>query len=347
MSRGTIFFASDYVLDAMLRDVKQELASRGFRIVEGPRQHPPVNTHFPPTDWERLFRGTDVIVTSTKSFITREILEYAGALRSVVFPTIGTESIDIRAASELGIIVGFGPMPENFHSMAESTVMLMLALLYNLRRSEQVLRENLPVDVEVPGRMLKGKTIGLVGTGRIARGVADRLAGWGVRILACNRHGQAEALPAEMELVPLDDLLRQSDIVSLHATLTTESRHMIGAEQFAQMKPDAFFINTARGGIVDERALIEALQARRIAGAALDTFEVEPLPVDSPLRALDNVILTPHMVGRTRETFDAIPEVLLENLERVMRGELPLYCRNPDGEAAWRSRLARLTTIAA
>jgi D-3-phosphoglycerate dehydrogenase len=117
---------------------------------------------------------------------------------------------------------------------------------------------------------------------------------------------------------------------------------MIDAEQLALMKPSAYLVNTGRGAVIDEAALVAALRARRIMGAALDTFEAEPLPGDSPLRALDNVILTPHCVGHTVEGFAELGPAMVENIERILAGELPLYCKNPEAEAAWRERLRRL-----
>jgi D-3-phosphoglycerate dehydrogenase len=193
--------------------------------------------------------------------------------------------------------------------------------------------------------MLRGKTVGLVGLGRIARGVVQRLAGWDVQVVACDPYVAQAAAPAGVRMVALDELLRESDVVSVHTTLTPETRHLIGARELSLMKPTAFFINTARGGMVDEAALYEALAAGRLAGAALDAFELEPLPLDSPLRSLPNVILTPHMIGHTREIFDAIPPAAIENVERLMRGEPPLYWRNPEVEPRWRERLARLERL--
>ena len=341
-ARGRVFLGSDYILDdPWLRQVGMELTARGYAVVHGPEQRPPERTRFAPQDWEQLFGNVDVIVMTTRSIVPREILARARALRAVIFPTTGTETVDLSAADDLGIVVGHGPTPENFNSMAESTVMLMLTLSYQLHEKERILRENLPRPKISSARMLMGRTIGLIGFGRIARAVVQRLSGWGVRILVLRRDRRGEP-PEGVEFVSLDELLRQSDFVSVHATLTEETRHMIGPAQFEVMKPTAFLVNTSRGGIVNEAALVEALASRRIAGAALDAFDLEPLPSDSPLRALENVILTSHMVGSTKEVYDAISPALLENIDRVMRGELPLYCRNPWCELAWRSRLSNL-----
>lgn len=339
---ATVFVASDYRHDASwLGQVVRDLRARGLQVIDGPRQAPGTVTHFDLAQGERLFAGVDVIVMTTRSVLSRDLLDTATRLRGIVFPTIGTESLDLAAASALGVIVAHGPTPENFLSMAESTVMLMLALMYRLHASEQALRRSLTAPAQLQAQMLRGKTIGLVGPGRIASAVIERLQGWGVDILVSGRP-QGQGPQAMAQQVPLPELLARSDIVSIHATLTPETRHLIGAAELACMKPSAFLVNTARGGIVDEEALYQALAQGRIAGAALDTFEVEPLPAGSPLRALEHLILTPHSVGHTRETLASVPLALMENVERILRGELPLYCRNPQAEPAWRQRLAHL-----
>ena len=143
-------------------------------------------------------------------------------------------------------------------------------------------------------------------------------------------------------MVDLPTLLRTSDVVSVHVTLTSETRHMLGAAELRLLQPHAYLVNTARGGAIDEQALYRVLQDGAIAGAAIDVFEAEPLSIESPLRTLDNVILTPHMVGHSRELMAAIPPAAAENALRVLRGEPPLYIKNPEVLPAWRQRLAAL-----
>jgi D-3-phosphoglycerate dehydrogenase len=143
-------------------------------------------------------------------------------------------------------------------------------------------------------------------------------------------------------MVDLPTLLQSSDIVSVHVTLTHETRHLLGESELRLMRPEAYLINTARGGVIDEQALYHVLKERHIAGAAIDVFEQEPLDPESPLRQLDNVLLTPHMVGHSQELMAAIPPTAAENVLRVLRHEPPLYVRNPQVLAAWRQRLATL-----
>jgi D-3-phosphoglycerate dehydrogenase len=338
----TIFISSDHIVDPWLEVIARELQAQGHRILRGPAQMPPAITEFASADWPRFFGATDLILMTSRSKVPREILAAAPRLRGIVFPSIGTESLDLAAATELGIIVAYGPTPENFLSMAEATVMLMTVLFHDLRKTEAVLRENQPRPRVLHAQLMMGRTIGLIGMGRIARAVVERLAGWRVRILAFDPHvSQAEAPPG-VEMTDLPSLLRQSDLVSLHVTLSSETRHLIGQAELALMKPSAYLINTARGGLVDDAALVDALRVGRLAGAALDVFQQEPLPRDHPYRELKNVILTPHMVGHTREVFDAIPPTALENIGRIFRGELPLYPRNPEVLSRWHERLARL-----
>jgi phosphoglycerate dehydrogenase-like enzyme len=200
-----------------------------------------------------------------------------------------------------------------------------------------------PTPTDAWARMLFGRTAGLIGFGRIARGVAERLAGFGVRILAHDPFVKPETAPRGVEFHDLESVLKSSDIVSLHVNITETTRGLIGERELGFMKPTAYLVNTSRGEAIDESALIRALKARQIAGAALDNFIVEPLPTNSPLRELDNVILTPHMVGHTRDVFASFPTAAVENIAHILRGELPLHCKNPEIAPAWRARLARLS----
>jgi D-3-phosphoglycerate dehydrogenase len=193
-------------------------------------------------------------------------------------------------------------------------------------------------------RMVRGKTIGLIGMGRTARGVVERLAGWQVTIQSYDPYVRQEQAPPGVTMVNLPTLLHTSDVVSVHVVLTDETRHMLGEAEFRSMRAAAYLINTARGPAIDELALYRVLKSGHLAGAAIDVFEQEPLPPDSPLRALPNVILTPHMVGHSQELMAAIPPTAAENVLRILRGEPPLYVRNPEVLPAWRQRLGALGT---
>lgn len=325
---STIFIASDFVLDAALDAAAEALRQRGHRVIRGPAAVPGTKTVFAPEDYAEFFGDTDVMVITTRSVVDSAVLDAAPRLRGIVFPSIGTESLDMADATRRGLIVANGATPENFESMVEATVMLMLNLFYDLDRSRQLLHENAPRPRTLTARMLRGKTIGLIGFGRIARGVVQRLQGWGVNIVVCKPGLAANGVPPGVRLVDMAQLLAASDVVSVHTTLNSSSRHLIGAPELAQMKPGAYLINTARGGCVDERAVYEALARGQIAGAALDAFDVEPLPVDSPLRRLDNAILTPHMVGHTQELFASFAPACVENVCNILDGRMPRYACN-------------------
>jgi phosphoglycerate dehydrogenase-like enzyme len=285
----------------------------------------------------RLLADADVLYCMGMLPVGRALLEGAPKLRAVVTPFIGAEGFDIKAATERAIVIANGQVSENYLSMAEATIMLMLAALYELHAKEDAFRRNLPRPQRQTVRMLMGKRVGLIGMGRMARAIAARLQPWGVTLQA-HAPRLHEPWPANVERVALDDLLRTSDIVSIHASLNDETRGLLDERRLALMKPDAILINTARGGIVDEAALARLAEAGRIGKVVLDVFAEEPLPQESPLRNLKNAILTPHLVGHTRETAEAVPKAALENISRVLAGEPPLYVLNPEVLPQWQRR---------
>src|SRR5579875_123843 len=288
-------------------------------------------------DCERILAIVEVLIAASNFPVSKELMLRAPRLRAVVSPFIGTEGFDEAAASSLGIIVANGQVPENFLSMAESTILLMLASLYPLHWWEGQLRANLPHPARVPGRMLSGKTVGMIGFGHIARAVAQRLASWGVRLQTYIPRLR-DPLPEYVARVSLDELLRTSDIVCVLASLNPSTRGMLNLQRLQLMKPDAVLINTARGAIIDEAALVQIARERPNFRIALDTFAQEPLPVDSPLRNLPNAILTPHAIGHTQESLAALTPAAIANVTRALRGELPLYIRNPEVIPRWTRR---------
>jgi phosphoglycerate dehydrogenase-like enzyme len=277
---------------------------------------------------------TGVLVAVSNFPCTRELMLRASGLRAVVSPFIGTEGFDEEAATALGVIVANGQVPENFLSMAESTVLLILASLYSLHWWEQQLRDNRPHPASVPGRMLGGRTVGMLGFGHIARAMAQRLQAWEVRLQTYVPRVRAP-LPNGVVWVELDELLRTSDVVCVLASLNADTQGMLSLDRLRLMKPDAVLVNTARGGIIDEQALVQIAQERPDLRIALDTFTQEPLSTESPLRTLPNAILTPHAIGHTQESLAALTPATIENVSRVLRGELPLYVRNPDVVPEW------------
>lgn len=256
--------------------------------------------------------------------VSRQFLEAATSLKVIGVLRGGTENVDVPFATERGISVLNTP-GRNGRAVAECTLGLILAEIRNLARSHAFLkhgqwRREYPNSAMIPE--LCGKTVGLVGYGAVGRLVAHYLEAFGSRILAYDPYCQGDPSPAE--LVDLPVLLQESDVVSLHARLSEETTHLIGRRELGMMKPSAILVNTARSGLIDEQALVEALSERRIMGAAIDVFDTEPLPPGHPLLELDNVTLTPHLAGSTMDAFRNSPRLMAGHLIRMLRGEAGL-----------------------
>jgi phosphoglycerate dehydrogenase-like enzyme len=278
----------------------------------------------------------DVLLAASSFPCTRALMASAVRLRGIVSPTTGVEGFDLAAATEMGILIANGQTAENVEGMAEATILLMLAALYDLHGAEAALRGNLPRPQQTNARMLGRKTVGMIGFGKIARAVTARLAGWNVTIQAHTRRSPAD--PGDVHFVGLDELLRTSDVVCVLATLNSETQRLLNAGRLALLKPGAVLINTARGAIIDEPALIELAQRRPDLRLALDTFVTEPLPAASPLRDLRNAILTPHMIGQTREAHASLPGACIDNVQRLLAGQVPRHTCNPDVIPRWQAR---------
>jgi D-3-phosphoglycerate dehydrogenase / 2-oxoglutarate reductase len=286
-------------------------------------------------------RGVDVILASHLETISRGVLDAATGLRLVIVPFIGTDKIDLAAASRAGILVANSPTPENFIAVAEATIGLIVMLLKRIKHNEAKLRRGEWAQRQDRGEFLFGKTVGLVGLGRVGSHVARRLVNWDVRLLASDPYvpeAQAKALGAT--LVDLPALLAESDVVSLHASLTDETRGLIGEKELRRMKPTAVLVNTARGEMADEEAVARALGEGWIAGAAIDAFVTEPLGPGNPLRAVDpeRLILTPHNVSHSEAGRRANLRLALEQILASARGEAPTHCVNPETIPHWRAR---------
>jgi D-3-phosphoglycerate dehydrogenase len=274
-----------------------------------------------------LLRGIDGAIVSTDPFTAR-VMQAADRLRVISRTGVGYDAVDIKAATARGIVVTTTP-GVNRHAVADWALALILCCARKLPENLVGVRRGAWARHE--GMDLNGKTLGVVGLGTIGKEVAKRAKAFGMRVLA---HDLIQDLPfAEghgIAYASLEDLLRQSDFITIHSLLYERTCHLINAERLALMKPTAFLINTARGGIVDTDALCEALQAKRIAGAGLDVFEGEPLRADSPLRNFENVYLSPHCAGATADARKRSGAMAAENLIRGLRGERPEGIVNPE-----------------
>ena len=322
-------------------DISRLLEQGGCTIRLGPpAADPKAATRFTPEEITRLFGDVDAIVVGAGELISPAVVAGAPRVTTVCCYYIGTEAIDLDACTAAGVIVGYGAVPDNYLGVAEAIVMLSTALLKEVPAKHAAMRGG-GWGVPDAGRMVAGSTIGMIGLGNVGRALARRLAGWDCRLLCHDPYvDPAAAAALGVTLVDLETLLRSSDIVSVQASLTAETHHLIGARELALMRPDAYLVNTARGPLVDEAALRAALDHGRIAGAGLDVWEEEPTPADNPLRSHPRVIATGHNIGHPQTLYDRMVEAAAENVLRALRGEPPLYVRNPAALPAWRQRLA-------
>ncbi len=245
--------------------------------------------------------------------LTRQVLEHASRLRIIAKWGVGVDNIDLAAAAELGIPVMNTPGTFG-DEVADVIVGYLILLSRQLHRTDAATRAGEWTKIE--GFSLGGRTLGVVGLGSIGLALVQRAICHGMQVVGTDvsdaRHGQARALGAEV--ADLDGVLGAAEMVALCCPLTADNRHLLNAATLGRMKQGSYVVNTARGGLVDERALIDALQSGQIAGAALDVFEVEPLPADSPLRGLDNVILGAHNASNTIDAVRRVNEMAMHNL---------------------------------
>jgi phosphoglycerate dehydrogenase-like enzyme len=241
--------------------------------------------------------------------------------------------LDLPAATRRGIAVA-GTPSDTGTSTKELTVGLILGLLRKIPQVDRYMREE--IWPAIAGQLLEGKTVGILGFGRIGKEVAAIMKVFNTRVLAYSRTlTAAKAAESGAECVPMETLLRESDIVTIHIPLNQNTRGIIGEKELAMMKAGALLINTARGPLVSEQALIGALQTGHLGGAALDVFDIEPLPMDHPLRRFDNVILLSHRGYATIEVLRERYEQAMENILSFLDGK-QLQLMNPDVQAAIR-----------
>lgn len=279
----------------------------------------PQNEEMPREEIIRLLPEYDVLLTifHSHSPVDREIINAGKRLRLISNYGVGYNNIDTAYAREKGIAVTNTPRSV-CNPTAELAMALMLALARRVAECDRRIRtekESLWGTMKNLGASLENKTLGIVGMGNIGKNVARKAEAFGMRVIYYNRRTEVSGY----RRVPLDTLLQEADFVSLHTPLTTETRHLIGARELSLMKPTAMLINTARGAVIDETALADALKQKRIAGAALDVFENEPHVTDVLYR-LDNVVLTPHVGTGTIDTRIAMAEEALANIRNFFQG---------------------------
>ena len=296
-----------------------------------------------PDTLRRDAAGCSVVVV--RAPLPDDIFDAAPSLVGAVRHGAGVDMIPIEAATARGVLVANVP-GANAHTVAEH---VLLSLLHLARRRGSV-QARLQTGLEGwaaaraladTGFELPGRTIGLVGYGHVGRAIARLCSGLAMRVLAHSRSGPRAGAPAA-EHVALHALLSRSDFVVLACPLTTQTRGLIGAAELAAMRPGACLVNVARGPVVQEAALIDALRSGHLAGAALDVFDVQPLSEDHPYRQMEQVLLTPHMAGITEDSMRRMGLGVVLEVEHLLRGDVPPNCINPQAEAAFRLRAAGL-----
>jgi D-3-phosphoglycerate dehydrogenase len=274
-------------------------------------------------------RDAAVMIVSVAD-VTAALCEAAPRLVGVVRTGIGLDTVDLLGATRHGVCVAHVP-DFCYDEVADSTWALLLAVTRKVLMADRMVRAGQwsPGGL-LPMHRLRGRILGLVAFGHIARKVAERGRAFGVRIIAADPYVDAAVMARDgVEKVTLDDLLERADIVSLHTPLTEETRGLIGAAAFARMKPGAILINTSRGGVVDQQALVDALRSGRLGGAGLDVQAPEPPLPDNPLLRMENVVLTPHYASTTVEALDELAAKVSRQVIQLLRGEWPTYLANP------------------
>jgi D-3-phosphoglycerate dehydrogenase len=286
-------------------------------------------------------KGMDAIMISTgDGKITRRVMEAGKELKVIAKRAIGVGDIDVKAAADLGILVTNAPLELHYLSVAEFTVGMILALANNVKLADANARQGRWRSVS--NTLLRHKTMGIVGLGRIGSRVAELLHPFELKLLAYDPYVPPERAKAlEVELTELETLLRESDFITLHAVETPETMGLINEARLKMMKPTAYLVNTARGSLIDEGALAKALKENLISGAALDVFKGEIPKPDNPLLSEDiyhKTIFSPHAASLNPEVMWQLPLLQLENCLTALRGEVPKHVVNPEAIDKWRHR---------
>jgi D-3-phosphoglycerate dehydrogenase len=296
-------------------------------------QEPRVDWEFIPEDVDEITPAIasryDAIVTLRPRYSAASVSGPDRRLSLIARFGVGYDRVDVDACTRAGVLLTITPDGVR-RPVAQAVLTFILALAGRLFDKDRVTREGDWAKVSAfMGMGITRRTLGLLGVGNIGRDVVSLVAPFGMRVLAHDPYARAEDLaPLGVQLVDLDTLFRESDFVSVNCPLTEQTRHIVDARLLGLMKPTSYLINTARGPIVDEAALYQALNARRIAGAGLDVFEQEPTPASNPILKLDNVIVTPHALCWTDECFRGNGEAAIGSCLAVARGEVPRHVVN-------------------
>ncbi len=323
MSWKVLITARTLNVESVGRRALELLQRAGCELV-----HPPKYGPLNEAELLEQLGGIDVVFASMDKF-TAAVLgsKPAAQLKLISRWGVGYDAIDVPAATQNGIVVAYTPGLLN-DAVADYAMALLFALARRVHEGHLSMREGKWASGW--GHDIGGKTLGIVGCGRIGQAVAKRASGFDMRLLGYDVAPHPDAKKLGIEFVSLDQLLAESDFISLHCALTPETRGLIGEAQLRKMKPGAYIINTARGAVMDENALLRALNEKWIAGAALDAFVVEPLPADHPFRTAPNLLLTPHQASFGFDTGARVSEAAAQAIVDLQAGRKPRWVVNPD-----------------
>jgi len=270
----------------------------------------------------RIVSNYDALIIRNRTKVTKEIIVAGKKLRAIGRAGVGLDNIDVETAEKRGIVI-LNTSEAPADAVAELTIGLMISLVRNIPLADRTIKEGKWIKNELMGRVMRDKTLGVIGLGNVGGRIAKIARALGMKILITKRTPPAPELLRELEaeyIPPKDfsNFLKQSDVITIHIPLTPQTHHMVGAKEIQLMKDGAFLINTSRGGIVDEKALLEALISGKLRGAALDVYEDEPTK-DLKLTRLPNVVCTPHIGGQTLESQRTVATILAKKLVKLLR----------------------------
>ena len=316
--------------------VTRQIPEEGINLLKKFCRMVEVNPHDSPLTYDELLmqvKGRDAILTMLSDRIDERLMSEAKSLKVIANYAVGYDNIDIKAATAKGIVVTNTP-----GVLTDSTADMAWALLFSIARriveGDKVTRVGKFVGwapMFLLGRDVVGKTLGIIGAGRIGTAMAMRSRGWCMKVLYTTQSNRNAVLEEMLgaKRVDLETLLKESDFISIHTPLSEKTRHLIGAKEISLMKKTAYLINTARGSVIDEAALVNALKNKQIAGAGLDVYEEEP-KLKPGLAELDNVVLAPHLGSATVESRTKMAVMAAENIIAVLNKQKPKNCVNPE-----------------
>jgi D-3-phosphoglycerate dehydrogenase len=306
--------------------VADPIAEEGIQLLRSHAQVD-VRTKLDTEQLKAIINDYDALIVRSQTKVTADIIAAGKRLKVIGRAGVGIDNIDVEAATKNGIVVVNAPTG-NIIAAAEHTIALMLALARNVPQADSQLKSGKWRREEFVGTEIRNKTLGIVGLGNVGSEVAKRVQAFEMRVIAHDPFVSTDyAHNLKVELVPLDQLLREADFITLHVPLTPATKKLIGSKELAKLKPTARIINCARGGVIDEEALLEAIKAGKIAGAAFDVFDHEPV-TDSPLFKEDKIIVTPHLGASTIEAQTSVAKDVATEVIAVLQGQYSRYAVN-------------------